>query len=114
MLPSRGGGTRSSPVSAQEQRLGGPKEPGTKGEFPAYKKLRESRFATDEGCHSPPREVLIPRLFNAAAIARNVSAPSARIERRTGVRLRANPSAPATETARPLAPASRKLTGLPN
>src|SRR3954465_3339406 len=78
--------------------------------FPVYKKLRESRLASEEGCHSLRRDDLMPRLFNDAAIARRVNAPSLRMECSTGARLRANPSAAATDTARPLSPASPKLT----
>src|SRR4051794_32565230 len=80
-----------------------------------YKRLRcdrESRLATEEGCQSPPRGDLMPRRFNEA-IDRSVRAPSARMECRIETRLCASWSAAAAVTARPWAPASARLVGLP-
>lgn len=50
---------------------------------------QEAAFNTRCTCtalHSPPLAVVIPRSFSAAAIWRNVDAPSARIAAMTGIR----------------------------
>jgi hypothetical protein len=56
---------------------------------------RPNRFRTDEGCHTPPRAVTMPRLFNFFAIAGREVAPVARMSAMIGDRSAAHSSASA-------------------
>src|SRR5437660_12848526 len=85
------------------------------GYFPPIKSYsaRESKLATDDGCHLPPRADLNPRRFSSKAIDRSVMAPSARMDSMMGERSSANRSAAWVSVALPVEPARLRLRVFP-
>src|SRR5712691_2301397 len=81
------------------------KFPPIKREIQACSFVRESRLATDDRCHLPPRADRIPRRLSSMVIDASVSAPEARMAWTTGVKLDANSSATSINAALPMLPA---------